>query len=49
MDKEKTRKLFRVAKERMFTALEAFFLWKKLNQMMNTNEVGDRQPLQLQS
>ncbi len=37
---EENRKFFQITTDRMYTALEAFYLWKKMHQMMNINEVG---------
>lgn len=40
MSNEKIKNLFQITTDRMYTALESFSLWKKMNQMMNVNEVG---------
>ena len=40
MDDEKAKKLFGITTNRMFTAIESFCVWKKMNMMMNTNEEG---------
>lgn len=37
---EKDKKLFEITTKRMFTALESFYVWKKMNMMMNINEEG---------
>lgn len=38
MDDEKAKKLFEITTNRMFTAIESFCVWKKINMMMNINE-----------
>ncbi len=40
---EKVENLFRITTDRMFTALQSFTLWKKINMMRNVNEVGKDQ------
>jgi len=42
MDDEKAKKLFGITTNRMFTAIESFCVWKKMNMMMNTNEEGKK-------
>ncbi len=37
---EKAKTLFNITTNRMFTALESFCVWKKMNMMMNVNEDG---------
>lgn len=34
------KQYFQITTDRMFTALESFHLWKKMNALMNVNEVG---------
>jgi len=40
LSKEKAKKLFQITTNRMFTALESYCVWKKINMMMNINEEG---------
>ncbi len=42
-DNQKIKDLFRLTTDRMFTALESYYLWKKFSQMINVNEVGEVQ------
>lgn len=37
---EKDKKLFQITTDRMFTALESFFVWREMSKMININEVG---------
>lgn len=41
MAEEKIKNLFQITTDRMYTALEAFYVWRKMNQMMNINAVGE--------
>ncbi len=42
-EEHKIKKLFQITTDRMFTAIESFHVWKKMSQMMNTQEVGQEQ------
>lgn len=40
MNEDKTKNYFQITTDRMYTAIEAFHLWKRINEMMNVNNVG---------
>lgn len=41
MNRENAPELFQITTDRMFTALAAFYVWKKMNMLININEDGE--------